>query len=85
MPGESFHLDEGPSLLRKQQYAQWRYHVLTGTRPPAAGGKTYENMTQAERAADYRARMEISRELGHNRLEVTDVYLGRRFAGKVSS
>lgn len=66
-------------------YAQWRYHVLTGTRPPAAGGRTYENMTQAERAADYRARMEISRELGHNRLEVTDVYLGRRFAGKVSS
>ena len=27
---------------------------------------------------------QVSRELGHNRLEVTDVYLGRRFAGKAA-
>ena len=63
-------------------YAQWRYRTLTGWNSSAEGGKTYEAMTQAERATDYRVRMEISRELGHNRLEVTDVYLGRRYAGK---
>jgi len=63
-------------------YAQWRYQALTGAPSPAAGGKTYENMAEAERAADYRARLKVSRELGHNRVEVTDAYLGGRFASK---
>jgi Phage integrase, N-terminal/Integrase len=63
-------------------YAQWRYLALTGCAAPAAGGKTYENMNRAERAADYRARLIVSRELGHNRIEITDAYLGRRWAGK---
>mgnify|MGYP003375316419 CR=1 FL=1 len=66
-------------------YAQWRYSVLTGTACPAAGGKTYEQMTAPERAADYRARLSISRELGHNRVEITDAYLGRRFAARKAS
>jgi hypothetical protein len=63
-------------------YAQWRYKALTGSPAPAAGGKTFEAMTTAERAADYTARLTISRELGHNRVEITDAYLGRRFAAK---
>jgi hypothetical protein len=63
-------------------YAQWRYRTLTGTPAPAAGGKTYEAMTRQERAADYRARLTVSRELGHNRVDITDAYLGRRFARK---
>lgn len=63
-------------------YAQWRYQALTGTPSPAAGGKTYERMSGDERAADYRARLTISRELGHNRVEITDAYLGGRFAAK---
>lgn len=63
-------------------YAQWRYQALMGAPSPAAGGKTYERMNGDERAADYRARLTISRELGHNRVEVTDAYLGRRFAVK---
>lgn len=63
-------------------YAQWRYATLTGRHCPAAGGATYERMTRAERAADYRARMAISAELGHGRLPVTDTYLGSRFAAK---
>lgn len=63
-------------------YAQWRYQQLTGALPPAAGGKTYETMTREERAADYRARLTISQELGHNRVDITDAYLGRRFGRK---
>jgi len=66
-------------------YAQWRYEALTGRKAPAAGGRTYENLTAAERGADYRARLAISRELGHNRVEITDAYLGRRFAGKATA
>lgn len=63
-------------------YAQWRYKTLTGLPCPAAGGKTYERMTPAEKSADYRARMQVSSELGHGRLSVTDTYLGSRFAAK---
>lgn len=63
-------------------YAQWRYQTLTGRLSPAAGGKTWDNLGKAERAADYRVRLMISRELGHNRIAITDAYLGRRFAAK---
>lgn len=63
-------------------YAQWRYRTLTGAPCPAAGGKTYDGMTKGERAADYHARLAISHELGHNRLEITNTYLGSRFAKK---
>lgn len=66
-------------------YAQWRYQALTGAPSPAAGGKNHANMTKAERAADYRARLAISRELGHNRVEITDAYLGSRFAKRGKS
>jgi hypothetical protein len=61
-------------------YAQWRYQTLTGHPCPAAGGPTYERMNRAEKATDFRARMQISNELGHGRLAVTDTYLGSRFA-----
>ena len=61
-------------------YAQWRYQTLTGRPSPAAGGDTYERLSRTDRSRDYRARMQISRELGHNRLQVTDTYLGSRFA-----
>jgi hypothetical protein len=65
-------------------YAQWRYKTLTGLPCPAAGGNTYERLSNAQRAADHKARMQISAELGHNRLNVTDVYLGSRFAPKAA-
>jgi hypothetical protein len=65
-------------------YAQWRYKSLTDQDAPAAGGKTYEQLSKVERAADYRARLTISRELGHNRIEITDTYLGRRFAQRAA-
>lgn len=63
-------------------YAQWRYQALTGRPCPAAGGATYERLSRAHRGVDYRARMQISAELGHGRLAVTDTYLGSRFAAK---
>ncbi|OPH84354.1 phage integrase N-terminal domain-containing protein [Nitrobacter vulgaris] len=61
-------------------YAQWRYQTLTGRPCPAAGGATHERLSRTEKAADFRARMQISNELGHGRLNVTDTYLGSRFA-----
>lgn len=61
----------------RHQYAQDRYRELTGREPPKCGGKGYRELTPAEREQDYQARLEISAELGHNREEVTAVYLGR--------
>lgn len=64
----------------RHAYAQWRYKTLTGWSCPAAGGPTVDAMSPAQAARDRAARLEISHELGHGRLDVTDTYLGRRFA-----
>jgi len=63
----------------RHAYAQWRYRQLTGWACPAAGGRTADQMTPAEQARDRAARLEVSHELGHGRLDVTDTYLGRRY------
>jgi integrase len=62
----------------RHAYAQWRYKVLTGWDCPAAGGRTCERMSGEAQRRDYAARMQISHELGHGRIDVTDTYLGRR-------
>jgi hypothetical protein len=62
----------------RHAYAQWRYKTLTGWACPAAGGPTLDRMTPDQARRDRRARLEISRELGHGRIGVTDTYLGRR-------
>lgn len=63
-------------------YAQARYKALTGWDCPAAGGPTIERMTADQERQDRGARLAISRELGHGRLDVVDTYLGRRRAAK---
>lgn len=64
----------------RHAYAQWRYKRLTGWACPAAGGRTADLMNEVERRRDVSARLQISHELGHGRIDVTDTYLGRRFA-----
>ncbi len=66
----------------RHAYAQWRYKVLTGWSCPAAGGPTVDKMSRADAATDKAARFEISHELGHGRLDVTDTYLGRRYPAR---
>jgi integrase len=61
----------------RHAYAQRRYLVLTGWPCPLAGGKRRHQMTAEERAKDQGARMQVSGELGHGRLAITDTYLGR--------
>ncbi|EDW1731904.1 integrase [Salmonella enterica subsp. enterica] len=61
----------------RHRYAQDRYEVLTGWKAPAAGGPSARSLTAAQRAIDAKARQEISRELGHERAQITAVYLGR--------
>ncbi|KCV30146.1 phage integrase, N-terminal domain protein [Bordetella bronchiseptica 00-P-2730] len=61
----------------RHQYAQSRYEALTGWPAPAAGGPPVRTLSDTQRTQDTAARQVISRELGHERLQITAVYLGR--------
>jgi len=61
----------------RHQYAQTRYRELTGWAAPAAGGPRSRDLTPGQKAVDREARLTISRELGHEREQITAVYLGR--------
>ena len=58
-------------------YAQARYADLTGWKAPAAGGPTARQLSPDQKRIDREARLTISRELGHEREQITAVYLGR--------
>ena len=58
-------------------YAQRRYLALTGWLSPFAGGPLRKGLSDGQKDLDIEARLQVSRELGHNRLEITNVYLGR--------
>jgi integrase len=61
----------------RHAYAQGRYEELTGWRAPAAGGPSSKQLSHEQRAVDREVRLTISRELGHEREQITAVYLGR--------
>lgn len=61
----------------RHRYAQARYETLTGWKAPAAGGPSTRTLDAEQREADTSARQTISRELGHERTQITTVYLGR--------
>ena len=60
----------------RHSYAQRRYHQLTGWPSPAAGGPKSEDLSPLNFELDQRSRLIVSRELGHNRIGITAVYLG---------
>ena len=61
----------------RHAYAQARYATLTGWAAPAAGGPPVRSLTEVQRIEDAIARQTISHELGHERVQVAGVYLGR--------
>ena len=61
----------------RHHYAQARYAELTGWKAPAAGGPTSKQLSPDQKRIDREARLTISRELGHEREQITAVYLGR--------
>lgn len=60
-------------------FAGWRYRTLAGVMSPAEGGPTHDQVTPEERARLDAVRLQVSQELGHNRIDVTDAYLGGRW------
>jgi len=61
----------------RHQYAQTRYLEIAGWSAPSAGGPRWTGLTSAQRTTDREARLTISAELGHSRLDIVAVYLGR--------
>lgn len=61
----------------RHHYAQTRYADLTGWKSPAADGPTTKQLSTEQKVIDRQARLTISRELGHEREQITAVYLGR--------
>jgi hypothetical protein len=61
----------------RYRYAQVRYEALTGWKAPAAGGPVAQMLTSEQRMQDAIARQAVSRELGHERPQITATYLGR--------
>ena len=61
----------------RHRYAQQRYRELTGWPAPAQAGPGVKTLTVEQKALDRQARLTVSRELGHEREQITAVYLGR--------
>jgi site-specific recombinase XerC len=76
---EKHTLKAGISKLHglRHAYAQARYQELTGWQAPACGGPTYKQLTPEQKENDLAARLTISKELGHEREQITSAYLGR--------
>ena len=60
----------------RHRFAQSRYENLTGWKAPAAGGPRRRSLPPARRRLDTSARLAVSRELGHGRIDAASVYLG---------
>jgi integrase len=60
----------------RHAYAQQRYLELIGWPCPAAGGPQTKSLAANERLADREAREVISRELGHERIQIVAIYCG---------
>ncbi len=60
----------------RHRYAQDRYRELTGWDCPHQGGAKRKELSSHEKKIDHEARMTISRELGHNRIEIVANYIG---------
>jgi len=61
----------------RHAYAQTRYQELTSWRAPACAGPTSKQLTPEQKQTDLKARLIISKEMGHTREQITASYLGR--------
>ncbi len=61
----------------RHSYAQNRYKDLTGMTAPVAGGLKFQDMNDDQKKAYNEALGRIANELGHNRSEISQVYIGK--------
>ncbi len=60
----------------RHAYAQQRYKELTGWDSPINSGPQYKALSYEQRRVDILARMTLTEELGHSRVQITRSYLG---------
>ncbi len=60
----------------RHHYARQRYLELTGWKCPADGGPHRKDLSASVHERDTLVRIQISKELGHERLKITYAYLG---------
>lgn len=60
----------------RHEYAQNQYRRITGWECPIKGGVKFNEMTGIQKKIDRKARLEISRLLGHERPQITSIYIG---------
>ncbi len=60
----------------RHAYAQDRYEELTGWKCPATGGPDRTALTPEQKELDHQARLTISQELGHERIQIVATYCG---------
>lgn len=60
----------------RHRYAQERYEDLTGWKCSVKGGLKRAEMEPEQRDIDAAARMQVSRELGHGRIDIVATYIG---------
>ena len=58
-------------------YAQGRYEELTGWKCSVKGGLKYQEMDEKSKKIDREVRLQISKEIGHRRIDVIDKYIGK--------
>ncbi|MBX9704850.1 MAG: integrase domain-containing protein [Gammaproteobacteria bacterium] len=58
----------------RHAYAQRRYKELTGWDSPVKGGPTRAQMTAEQKQKDRAARLQLSLELGHSRINIVKIY-----------
>ncbi len=61
----------------RHAYAQQRYKELTGWEAPIAGGPDQKTFNYEQRRQDTLARMILTEELGHSRIQITKNYCGK--------
>ena len=59
----------------RHAYAQRRYQEITGFPSISKGGPSKQQMTPQQRQLDRVARLQVSNELGHTRINISNVYL----------
>lgn len=60
----------------RHAYAQERYKEMTGWESPHRGGPDRSDLSPENKAIDEAARLAISREMGHERIQIVAIYLG---------
>ncbi len=61
----------------RHKFAQDLYFEITGLKAPVCGGPNSKQLTIIEKEVDKEARLYISKQLGHEREQITAIYLGR--------